>query len=48
MDRYVTEEELFSKGVFTMPDFAKKNEQVEILRQESFDFIENNIVSKVK
>lgn len=48
MDRYVTEEELFSKGVFTMPDFAKKNEQVEILRQESFEFIENNIVSKVK
>lgn len=48
MDRYVTEEELFEKGIFTMPDYTRKNEQVEVLRQESFDYIEENIVKRVK
>lgn len=48
MDRYVTEEELFEKGIFTMPDYTRKNAQVEVLRQESFNFIEENIVKKVK
>lgn len=48
MDRYVTEKELFEKGIFTMPNYTKKNTQVEELRQESFNFIEENIVKKVK
>lgn len=48
MDRYVTEKELLEKGIFTMPNYTKKNAQVEELRQESFNFIEENIVKKVK
>ena len=48
MERYVTEEELFEKGIFTMPDYTQKNAQVEVLRQESFAFIEENIVKRVR